>query len=207
MSLWNELKLLLQTKKVVYVNGIRIPSAYTKFDKVGKENISGKKLRIFDLKYPFIFDPENAEYNLFIEKCRADTKELRKALTLELEKRTLPFLGTQKRLSREKRENNYRISFLIMPPFFSSEEDKTDRFQGEGVSFILHFDENHNLHTQRSFFNGPSSIDFFKNRVLNEVSRQKKVLSAAYGDWQLFAKILADIIEMYCEEVSYKKVS
>ncbi len=194
-------------------NGIRIPSGYIPLDvwqkKHYSEQVNGNSIRVFEGKYTFVFDKENKDYQLFLEQCKEDTKNLRKEFTKELKTRDLPLRGTQSRVGVNVKANTFSVSFLIRPPFFASQEDKSEenRWQGKGLDFVLHFDEDHRFHTARFMWNGFSRLSVFKHDAIKDLNNAAQALSGSYGDWPLMAKILADILEKYVEYLDYEKVA
>jgi len=183
------------------IDGLKIPEAYTPLEEWEQAH-PGKapppsSLRKMNGTIPFIFDETNQKYQKFFSQCQEDTKSLGKAITHELDARDLPLWPSQKKFSPAKKKKYMKLSFIIRPIFFSSEEEKTEatRWQGEGISFVLHFDENHIFQFARLQYGRLSNINFFKNRVVNELLKKRELLAEAYGNWPLTAKIIVDICE------------
>lgn len=193
---------LFPSSNFLIIDGIRIPKAYTLLADWEKR-YPGKtpppsSIRIFKKNYSLVFDPSDVEYNAFLEQCKKDSNSLRKTLSDELRARGLPL--SEGKLSESKKKMFSRVSVIIRPPFFSSGEEKSEetRWHGEGISFILHFDENHRLQAPRFLWSaGYQEENVFKNNVGIEMKKNSEALSQCYGNWSLMAKILVDYMEKH----------
>ena len=132
-------KLFGTGESFLILDNVRIPKAFTPLQvwqkKHPQELVDGSALRVLHEKYTFVFDKNDPEFLLFLEKCTQDTRDLRNALELELRVRNLPF-SVKAKPPATKRE----IGFLIRPPFFESNEDKSDRSKSSMIMFFFHFD-------------------------------------------------------------------
>ncbi|MDP3728463.1 MAG: hypothetical protein Q8R18_03330 [bacterium] len=188
-------------KEGMYIKGVKIPAAYTPLAKwlAGNPGKNPSNIRFFEgnKKFPFVFDNENAVYKTFDVRCREDTKKLGKAILQGLEERNLPLLGSSKKFPSSKKNNFLRLSALIRTPYFSSEEEKWDRWKGDGLAFVLHFDENHLFHLARVYIHGKdnSNISLLKNNAVYILNTEKDMLTYSYGNWAEMARVLLDAIE------------
>ena len=210
MGIWDWLFGSSQKKKEeFYIHGIKIPEAYTSFLEWQKKN-TGKNplfIRYFEgkEKYPFVFDPDNAAYKTFSVRCLEDTKKLGKAIIQELEKRDLSLWPSSKKFPASKKKNFLRVSFLMRTPYFSSQEDKSERWEGQGISFILHFDQNHRFHLARTYIHESdnSNISLLKNGVAYILNTEKDMLTYSYGNWGEMARVLLNAVERKKEYLCY----
>ena len=212
MGIWDWLFGSSQKKKdELYIQGIKIPEAYTALGEWQRKNL-GKNpsaLRYFEgkEKYPFFFDENNAIYKTFSVHCLEDTKKLGKAIVEELEKRDLSLWSSAKKFPASKKKNFLRLSFLIRTPYFSSQEDKSERWEGQGIGFVLHFDQNHRFHLARTYIHGSdnSNISLLKNGVAYILNTEKDMLNYSYGNWAEMARVLLNAVERKKEYLRYLK--
>ena len=198
-------------KEELYIQGIKIPEAYTSFLEWQKKN-TGKNplfIRYFEgkEKYPFVFDENNAAYKTFSVRCLEDTKKLGKAIEEELKKRDLSLWPSAKKFPASKKRNFLRLSFLIRTPYFSSQEDKSERWEGQGIGFVLHFDQNHRFHLARTYIHESdnSNISLLKNGVAYILNTEKDMLNYSYGNWAEMARVLLNAVERKKEYLRYLK--
>jgi len=196
MGFWDWFKAFFSSEGVLVLDGVRIPKAYTPLKDWQKqhpgEEVDGNAIRVFQEKYTFVFDKDDPEFLAFLDQCKTDTKSLRVALEQELRSRELPFTVKSKPPA-SKRE----LGFLIRPPFFASSAEKEGRLEFSSLMFVFHFDENHILQSVRFSIreNDPVYAQFFKGRFHRFLMEKKNELSAAYGDWPVFARIVANVLE------------
>lgn len=198
--------------KYLLLEGIRIPQAYILLEDWRKQHpgqeVPGKDLRVFLEKYTFIFDQTNVDYLHFVERCKDDTRNLRKAFSKELQSRELPFRGTQVRAGRTRKNETSSVSFLIRPPFFSSYEEKNEdtRWQGKEIVFVLHVDENNFVTGLRYYSKGDvPELTLFKRSMALWVTEHSTDLQYSYRDWPTFSHFLANGLEENMHHLGYEK--
>lgn len=189
-----------------------IPPGYEKVAQCGVEEDTRALRWSFKNRIAFLFDSENPEYLQFLQKCKEDTKQLSKALETELKRRNTPVWIGRGRVPKYK--SHFRqMGFLIRPPFFYSSEEKgpENRMQKDNDrdNFILHFDQDHNLQLIRFWVvKGKGDIrelrfrNMFRHYFEAKVSEQGDYLKAHYGDWQMMASKIADVIEESLQDES-----
>jgi hypothetical protein len=200
----------MDTEKRV-VEGVVIPPGYEAVHTLEEAlNPTIKdSVRWLNRNVAFVFDPGNAEYLEFLERCRVDSRSLAKALDQELKERGVPvWLKAEDKMPRSKTHFR-KMSFLIRPPFFSSNQAKSheNRMQKDSdrSNFILHFDEDHTLQIVR--FWKPDAVEgesesrrVYKTLgirlgITMALENEKEFFKENYGKWEVIAKKVADILE------------
>lgn len=178
--------------------GIRLPSAYrlaTPEEEYDWE--LRNRIRYFRRRFTFVYDPNNEQYASFLEQCKKDEKELRRALDQEFKARGIK-LRVRNTRPRGEVKKWRKVNFFIRPPFTST--FKTGRPLGPprarqrtGEShFYLHIDEDGVVDDFRYFGYGPI---YFQAAIAHALKDELDFLSNHYGEWDVIAKKITDAVE------------
>lgn len=188
------------------IDGIRIPKAFRPLE-ISMEELNRvrqelrERLRWFEGEHPFLFDDNDAEFKEFLDRCKQETKLLQKALQAEFDSRGKKILAERKSKPGARKQSQ-RITFMIRPPFLSSNMAKSgdNRWQQEGreMSFIIHVDESHAVQRVRSWQKPEEqSQQILVSMLIADTLEQpeaKEFLKKNYGNWGAMAKTIADTV-------------
>ncbi|MFC1749901.1 hypothetical protein ACFL2V_13965, partial [Pseudomonadota bacterium] len=178
--------------------GIQLPRAYKIATYAERSDFEVSHLiRWFRHNIVFVFNPDDPDYAKFLEQCKRDERELRKALEVVFKGRGINLRVNNKR-ARGQERNIRKCIFFIRPPFLASQTvcgipTSLRANQGSNESnFFIHVDENGKLDEIRGFTYGET---MFQSLVVEFLSEEPEFISENYGNWEAVAGKIADAVE------------
>jgi hypothetical protein len=175
---------------------------------MGEEEITlreGEELKWWAAEIRLAVEKQNPEYEKFLAQCRGDTRALRKALEQEVERRKLAIWITRGNQKGTQKGNLPRFNFFIAPPLLTNPYDETIDFKKTRhqwkqeiiEEFMLHFDRNHILHCARYANSEDDRKNILRDIMKREIEKLRSFLQANYGNWELIAEQLVNLMEKY----------